>query len=88
VWSLRTSAQLGTLLQDAHELLLDLINSVSDLLEAEEKAKLDGGGSRCLSHPSVCLFRPPEGRQAFCPALSTKSVRSSRLHCAQLTLLM
>ncbi len=40
------------MLQDAHELLLDLINSVSDLLEAEEKARQQGlagqglGGAR------------------------------------------
>lgn len=37
------------MLQDAHELLLDLINSVSDLLEAEEKARQEGLGGQGLS---------------------------------------
>jgi hypothetical protein len=45
--------------QDAHELLLDLINSVSDLLEAEEKAKLDGASGRCLSEECLHLCASP-----------------------------
>ena len=65
--------------QDAHELLLDLLNDISELLEAEEKARSGAGGAATTSADaaeggSAVPAKVESGQQAATPpSTSAKS---------------